>query len=68
MLPGDLHYTVAEFFASTARYEAAVSMLETARQWYDVSSQSMECAKVDYKIAQVSPKKPATSFVTLCLS
>jgi actin len=51
--PGDLYYLVADFFATRASYEAAVSMLETARKWYDVSSMTMECAKVDYKIAQV---------------
>jgi hypothetical protein len=34
-----LRVQVAEFFLSSARYEAAVSMLETARKWY-------ECARV----------------------
>jgi len=53
VLKGDLTYQVARFLIEMAKYEGAEKIFVKARNLYNVGSQNLEVAKVDYAIAGV---------------
>jgi hypothetical protein len=52
-LVADLFYRVGYFLEETAKYEGAETVYIKARYYYQLASQSLDVAKMDYSIARV---------------